>query len=470
MIRILLSLSFLYFAAMGYSDDAAAQPAAAPTADYAIVVSPSTAAAQGWSEVVATLRNKHDAVVLEANSLLEAGPALRQIFPRYVCFVATPDETTPQFVADAHRLTRRFDDDSYTDCLWGIVTGYDAANALMIARDREPLVVHKVASGTEVALDRCEEGVWYCELQQGRMVRKRSGGEAVQERGPDDTTVALVKSLNDERADLFITSGHATERDWQIGFRYRNGSFICRDGRIIGRDTRGVETVVDSTNPKVYLPIGNCLMGHIDSRDAMAAAFMNSAGVRQMIGYTVPTWYGYAGWGMLDYFVEQPGRYTLAEAFFSNQQALLHKLETEHPELARVDVPPGQTKGGYSDAGGLLHDRDVLAFYGDPAWEARMAKGPLNFTQELTRDGDVFTLTVTPQVGKRSFAPVNTNGSQRGGRPIIQLLPRRVRDIKLIDGTEYNPIITDDFILVPLPAADSDASIVIRFSALTMGE
>ena len=48
-------------------------------------------------------------------------------------------------------------------------------------------------------------------------------------------------------------------------------------------------------------------MGHIDGQQAMALAWLKTGGVRQMLGYTVPTWYGYAGWGCLDYFVEQPG-------------------------------------------------------------------------------------------------------------------------------------------------------------------
>ena len=72
-------------------------------------------------------------------------------------------------------------------------------------------------------------------------------------------------------------------------------------------------------------------MGHIDGTNAMALAFLNSGGVNQMVGYTVTTWYGYAGWGCLDYFVEQPGRYTLAEAFRANQTALINRLQTVFP-------------------------------------------------------------------------------------------------------------------------------------------
>ena len=186
----------------------------------------------------------------------------------------------------------------------------------------------------------CDEGVWYCELNQGKMARKEPGMKPEQHQCPADTTKALVDALNLYRPQLFVTSGHASERDWQIGFRYRNGQFRSRAGELFGVDTQGQRFPIHSDNPKVYLPVGNCLMGHIDGPDAMALAFMNSAGVYQMMGYTAPTWYGYGGWGMLDYFLEQPGRFTLAEAFFANQQALIHRLETYFPGSAALEDRP----------------------------------------------------------------------------------------------------------------------------------
>ena len=57
------------------------------------------------------------------------------------------------------------------------------------------------------------------------MARKQADGEVAQEQGPDDTTAALAARLNDGLTDLFVTSGHATERDWQIGYGYQNGEF-----------------------------------------------------------------------------------------------------------------------------------------------------------------------------------------------------------------------------------------------------
>jgi zinc protease len=250
-----------------------------------------------------------------------------------------------------------------------------------------------------------------------------------------------------------------------IGFRYQNGFFRCANGELYGLDTQKKKFPIQSPNPKVYLPIGNCLMGHVDGKDAMALAWMNSAGVNQMIGYTVPSWYGYAGWGCLDYFVEQPGRYTFTEAYFANQHALIHRLKTYFPgaESAEVDASgraktpiattpeAKEAKLGPNDVRGLLYDRDTVTYYGDPAWVARMANGPTAWAQSLTEKDGVWTFLIKPNRGEKTFDPINKNGSQRGGRPIVAFLPKRVKDVKIIEGADFKPEITDDFVLVPNP-------------------
>ena len=71
--------------------------------------------------------------------------------------------------------------------------------------------------------------------------------------------------------------------------------------------------------------------------------------------------------------------------------------------------------------------------------------------QELVEKDGVFTFTVQPKQGEKSFHPVNTNGSQRGWRPIVEFLPKRLKDIEVVEGADLNPVIADDFILVPNP-------------------
>jgi hypothetical protein len=425
-------------------------------ADYAVVVPEALKTDAGWMAVAETLQKKHDgSMIFYDGAVTSAVERLKSTMPHYACFVQAPLAATREFVAAVHAVTRALDDDPYTDCLWGILTGYDASNALRIARQEEPLTVRKAVAGTELEMKCLEEGRWYCELNKNKSVVKEKGGEAKEVAVPDDTTALIVRDINEYRPDLIVTSGHATERDWQIGYRYRNGQFRSEAGKLFGLDVSGKRHAVESANPKVYLPVGNCLMGHIDGLDSMALAWMNSAGVDQMVGYTVSTWYGYSGWGLLDYFVELPGRFTLSEAFFANMQALLYRLEKAEP--------------GSQDRRGLEFDRDVIAFYGDPAWEARLAKGPVPFDQELQASDGTYTFEIKPLLGEKSFDPVNRNGSQRGGRPFFALLPRRVKDVKVVEGADLEPLITDNFILVPRPAScDTTRVYRVAFTAATL--
>lgn len=415
---------------------------------YAVVVSKATAADAAWKPVADALLRKHGGrqIVYESD-LNDALPELKAFFPRYTCFVARPEEVTRPFVGRVHDLVSRYDDDPYADTFWGILTGYDASNALAIATRSEPLTVHKVAAATEIALEMVEEGGWYDELVAGKKVWKEKGAAPAETKGADDSTHALADCLTQWNADLFVTSGHASERDWQLGYRYRNGFFKSQAGQMYGLDTQGERFAVKSDHPRVYLPVGNCLMGHITGPDSMALAWMNGVGVMQMIGYQEPTWFGYMGWGMLDMFVEQPGRYTLAEAFIANHHALNHELRR-------------------APSKGLEFDRDVVAFYGDPRWEARMASGPCAWEQTLTEEKGVFTLTVLPRRGEKTFEAINKNGSQRGGRPLIQFLPHRVKKVKILEGEDLKPVITDDFVLVPNPGScDPQRVYRVRFEA-----
>lgn len=402
----------------------------------------------------------------------ESLPELTQQHPRYVCFLSPPTEVSLDFVRHVHRLTRKLDADPYTDCRWAILTGHDAANALQIAKESQPLVIHHTLSGTEIATERCESARWFSELEAGRKVLKTADGKTLAETGPADSSVDIATELEKPETGLFITSGHATERDWQIGYRYKNGFWKSKDGGLFAVNLKGEDRPIRSPHAKVYLPVGNCLMGHIDGPDAMALAFLKSAGVRQMTGYTLPSWYGYQGWGLLDYFVEQPGRYTLTDAFFANQHALVNRLVTCFPEVAaeETDSPMGRlTKpipvgevakaAGLTaqDAQGLLFDRDVVTFYGDPAWQARLAPGPLQWKQTWSQSATGGSLEILPQAGAATFRPVNTNGSQRGGRPIIQFFEQRIdpASVVITEGAGLKPVITDDFLLVPLPTGET---------------
>ncbi|HUT34646.1 MAG TPA: hypothetical protein VNE39_14250 [Planctomycetota bacterium] len=422
---------------------------------YVVVVSRATFEDAQWRPVVDALRDKHEAAVLiHRGPVAEVRAALAEVFPRYACVVARPEEAGRDFVVAVHRMTRALDTDPYTDVLWGILTGYDAADALRIVQHKERLTVRRAAAGTAIDLGVFDEGRWFSEGEKGAMWEKLAGGTPERKKCPDDSTAALVETLNAFKPDLFLTSGHATPRDWQIGYSYKNGQFRCKDGQLFGLDLQGKAHPIQSPNPKVYLPVGNCLMGLIPDRNCMALAFLHTGGVHQMIGYVVSTWHGYGGWGVRDLFIGQPGRYTLSEAFYANSQALVHQLESRFPKTARVnfdrfDIETDRRLLGRlaaqhglrdRDEMGLLWDRDTVAFYGDPAWEARLAPRPLAWDQKLTEKGGVYTFEL---VANQECAP---------SRPAVVLFPHRVGDVQVIEGADHRPVITDNFLLLPLPA------------------
>lgn len=436
---------------------------------YAIVVSKATREDAAWGKAVDALQKKRKAtVVVYEKSVDEARGPLAKLFPRYACFVARPEEAGRDFVVAVHRLTRALDDDPYTDVLWGILTGYEAADATAIV-ETESLTVRRGSAGTGLDLGAFEEGVTFSEGEKGVMWEKKKGGEAQKQTCPDDSTKSIVDMLLDWKPDLFLTSGHATQRDWQIGYSYKNGQLRCEKGRLYGLDTKGARFDVASPNPKVYLASGNCLAGLIDGRDAMAVAWMHSGGARQMVGYVVSTWFGYGGWGVNDYFIGQGGRHTLAESFYLNNQALVHQLETRFPKTARANFEEWEIERDESilnrfaekhrctekDELGLLWDRDTVALYGDPAFEARLAKvREPAWEQTLTEKDGAFTFEVV--------AKADTGF----GRPPAALLPYRVRDVKVTAGTDLRPLIADNFILVPPPAAlKKGESFKVEFAA-----
>ena len=482
---------------------------------YAIVVSETTGSRADWAQVVSALKQKWDdqyqvQTFYWKSDLTETLESLQSFRPRYICFVARPEESVRAFVVTVHQMTRQIDDDPYTDAIWGILTGFEAQDAERIV-GAPALTVSRAAGGTSIPLELFESGIWYDEGVQGHFVEKKPG-QKPQERndGPADTTCALVQAI--DSAQLVVSSGHATERDWQLGYAYRNGYLTCKNGNLFGVTTRRETVPVESKQSKVWLASGNCLIGHVRDLDCMALAMIHSANVDTMVGYTVPTWFGYMGWGILDYYLEQPGRFTAAEAFFANNQALTWNLEQRVPGLsAAINQPPTKPKSDTSEPGsanaepgsesakesepiseslkqrlqeqlkqngqflrGLIFDQNVVALYGDPAWQNALAKQESGWEQKLEFDFDrtngdtVWTLTITPQKGEKSFSVINGNGSERNGRPIFAFLPRRidVSTIKIESGAALQPTITDDFILVPqTESLKNSSSAVLRFSA-----
>jgi zinc protease len=255
--------------------------------------------------------------------------------------------------------------------------------------------------------------------------------------GPADATQAIVEALNADNVDMIWTSGHATEKDWHLGYSFRSGAIVSEGGNLAGVSLGGERFPVQSKNPKIYYAPGNCLIGNIaDSKNSMCLSWLR-AGAVQFIGYTVPTWYGYMGWGIADYFFQLQDAFTFSEAFFLNNQALVWDLEVGNLP-ADMRVSPGRNKEGH------LHDRDVVVLYGDPVVKARL---PRHATPRFTQRGSV-TLVEGKEGEYEGIFSIKIERKDSLPRPAAFLFPHRLKNFRHVKHDGSRVLFTDSFLLL----------------------
>ena len=249
----------------------------------AYVIVCSKAASEQWRKAVVRLRDKYTVVwgdsrvriIQYEDDVTEALPGLQ---PSYCCFLTMHSECSEKFVRSVHSVTRKIDPSNpFTDTVWGILTGQEEGDVISTIQ-QDSLHVKRVLGGTSVNLNKFQSGVWFSEGDQCVSFRKKLGSTQIsKESCPPDTTVDIVAELSSDRdekkdkgVDMIITSGHATEHDWTIGYSFTAGKLIPIDGNLYGKTLKGEEIPVRHTkNPKVYSACGNCLMGHITEKNCM---------------------------------------------------------------------------------------------------------------------------------------------------------------------------------------------------------
>jgi hypothetical protein len=441
---------------------------------YAIVVSKATLDDPDWAKVVKLLQAKYTnaTVITFQTSVLESHDALARLMPRYTCFVGKPTEVGRVFCAQVHRMTRRLNDDPYTDTIWGIITGYGPEDACRLAAQQSPLLIHR-GVGLGLNIGPFDEAIDFSDGKVGVTTRKKPDGSLEKtDVGEADRAMAFGQAVQDIQPDFMGSDGHASERALEMP--WGKGSLQSRDGKLLAVDhtlRRGY--MINSPNPKVYLAYGNCLIGHVDGPKALVLAIMHSLDVDQFVGYTVPTWYGKGGWGVNDWLFGQQGRWDLSESHFINQQFLLQELRARFPKNADYEITPEQFNGpdghgdinaiaqtiqsGDRDELGMLWDRDTVVLWGDPAWDARFpAAKAYDWDQKLTADHGIYTLTITPHKdGKLGKA--------------FAFLPHAVKAAKVTEGQATKPVIGAWFVMTPSVGDVTKGNpVVIRFTATTV--
>ncbi len=404
--------------------------------DEYVVAADRSVDSEDWVAVVDALKAKHGARVLRydgKNGLPDLLVELKKIRPKYVCFVARPETVGRGFVKAAYETLRRIDDDPYGDAIWGIVTGYDAADALKIVNAplKREIRSYATSMGGDKTLDDWESGFASDERTADNFWMKRPGGKNEKVPTGGNPAKVMAEAFNTIPVDYFVTSGHASERDWQIVYNQNKGSLVhTKEAGLQFVEPGGkVRHDLKTASLKVYIGAGNCLIGHINGRACMATAWMHAAGVEQFAGYTVPSWFGFMGWGTSGLFGK--GRYSLPEANYLTNQRLV---------WARTRTASGM------EAAGLDYDRDTFAFYGDPKQRIVFPKDAMPY--DVTIKGDAVDVTFTQDC---DFAPLD---DVRGASPVMELLSAPPPGRTLVDaegkGVKYS-VVTERFVFIPMP-------------------
>jgi hypothetical protein len=110
--------------------------------------------------------------------------------------------------------------------------------------------------------------------------------------------------------------------------------------------------------------------------------------------------------------------------------------------LVRVGNIVGKLpKEKQKDAMGLIYDRDGVAFYGDPKWEARVdsATTKARATAVWTEKDGGYDVTITSPKGCK------------GGEGLAFLLPKRMQKPEVAVATDVKAFVTPDALLIPAP-------------------
>ena len=478
-----LNILFLSFIALLFAGcNTAERPSALLENNYLVLASEDVANDAEWMAVAEKLAKKHNShIVTFAEAPGDVLETLRAENPRYVAIVDKPENIGRDYVIDLHLMCRDIDEDIYADFLWGIITGYDAAAAeRMVDNSTEPLVI-KDAVATIMELNSAkwfDNYAWVDDHTRGLWGYKNGrDAEIVTDMVEKEEVLNKFKELYEAYdPDLVVTAAHATQQNLEMP--YSLGHIKPRDGKLYAQNifTGEERDIIESGKRRVYTAVGNCLIGDMNNtKESMAAAWMNGSNAATMIGYVVTTWHGRNGWGALKYWVTNPFRYTLAEAVYMNQQDFIHQQDAWYPELRkerytfcdgfmeelntaakRMQEVLGREVSFESaedwDMLGFWHDRDVLVYYGDPMWNVMLqgVESENDYTVESRLEDGKYIITITTS---ENFSLERMKGDKFKQEHVLDLpfsyfFPERLVNPRLAEGETWDVALDENFILV----------------------
>ena len=437
---------------------------------YAVVISDAAYGDAGWKAVADSLVKKHSGngtakLITWSSSVTSCKSALAAFKPDYIGYIARPaTECNTAFVVAISRLSRELDDDPYGDAMWGVITGYEAADALRAIS--ESLTVKTVLAASnnlsyEPPIQRFYQGIGMsCDSytktdylfpgKSGKVYTENKRPQGVQDRinlvGPWLEATSLDVTVDGQGTiegpvDCFITGGHGNVNVWQCHYSDAGteGYMQTSGGKLLGTPYSGNSFQINAATPKIFWCATNCLMGNPDNRNNVVYAAFHSGHAVQMFGFMINASGGdeFMAWGIYDRVTKFAGAYTLAEGFYYannlSQFEVLHSTGQLQTALVKTF-------------------QDSTVFYGDPAADVRFfdfGDSAKAYKESLSYEaGDngtaEFTYSVTMQAHDLEFGA----GYCYQFRPIKRLPVRIDPATVTITGNEgHDPVITDDLLI-----------------------
>jgi hypothetical protein len=487
-LRLFFSLiTAFFFATAGASAIAASQT----PYTYAVVISKSAYADAGWKAVADTLLKRHSATASRlftwTSSVTECKTDLAGFMPTYIGFIARPaTECNAAFIAAASQLTRDLDSDPYGDAYWGVITGFEAADALRAVT--ESLTVKTVVLGAnnlayEPPLERFYQAVGMtCDsyTKTDYIFPGTSGKVYTASSHPDneqDRVKPVCKWLNagnvgisvsgkgsiEGPIDCLVTGGHGNVNVWQCHYSDATGEgyVMSKNGQLYGQPNSGSDININAPKPLIYWCASNCRMGGADDKNNFVYAAFHTGHAVQMFGFIPDAASGddFMSWGIYDRLTKFAGRYTLPQSFFIALNNSIFELRHSTNQF---------------DEAGVKSYLNATAMYGDPAANVTFydfgdsAKSyKENFSSTPGTNGNiVFEYTVTTKAHGLDFG----SGYCYAFRPVF-FMPGRVdpATVSITKNDGHTAEITDNLILWELLAKGETlakgASKTLRFSA-----
>ena len=449
---------------------------------YVVLVSEDVTTDQEWSVVANRLSAKHSAPIIEFTaSPTELIDTLKVLRPRFVAIVDIPSNIGRDYVINFHLASRTLDEDIYADFFWGIITGYSAEAAIeMVKNSTEPLVI-KDAVATIMELNSAkwfDNYAWVDDHTKGLWGTKRGrNAEIVTDTIAPEQVLRKFTDLYEEfDPDLIVNAAHATQQNLEMP--YSLGNLKPRGGRLYAEDRfTGKEWDIEQSGKRrVYAAVGNCLIGDMNNTpNSMAAAWLNGSNAATMLGYVVTTWHGRNGWGALKYWVTNPSRYTLSQATYINQQDLLHQHNAWTPQLLNTkyefldkfydELNNAAERMGEAiereidfenaqdwDMLGFWHDRDVVVYYGDPAWSVMLqsveGEEDYTITSEIRDAQCIVTITTGANFSLEQMRGNKFKQEHVLDLPLSYIFPKRLINPRLAEGQNWDVALDENFILI----------------------